>query len=520
MLSILLKIALLGIFNVIALQLAIALGTGVGAPLGIGIGVFVALTNLVFLRKSLYPWRWIMPAMAGIALLVLYPIGYSVSVAFTNYGDGHLLSRQQVINQRLAETFAAPDAPVYSIYIYRSDAQNAFRYWLDGDDGSAYAYTPGADAAEAVAPDDPRFSDRSENGVPLTYDGFARLAAGGALRFSQTLQNLVIPLPDGEVRITQLGLTEAQRAQQLERLWEYDDAAGTLTNLQAGAVYTEQTGNFVSGEGANRHVLEPGFPANIGLTNITRALSDPTIRGPFWSVFVWTMVFAAGSVFLTFSLGLAFGLLLNWEDMPFRPFFRSALIIPYAVPGWLLITTWRGLLNPVYGPVNLAIAGVIGISPQWFSDPMLAKIAVLFVNMYLGFPYMMLITLGTLQSIPQDMYEAAIIDGANARQRLQKITLPMLLVAMAPLLVASFSFNFNNFTMIELLTNGGPPMGPATLAGHTDILLSYTYRLAFGGAAGTNYGFAAAIGIFIFMIIAPITLLNFRLTKRFEEAVN
>jgi ABC-type sugar transport system permease subunit len=190
------------------------------------------------------------------------------------------------------------------------------------------------------------------------------------------------------------------------------------------------------------------------------------------------------------------------------------------VPGWLLITTWRGLLNPVYGPVNLALAGIIGVSPQWFSDPLLAKIAVLFVNMYLGFPYMMLIALGTLQSIPQDIYEAAIIDGASARQQLQRITLPLLLVAMAPLLVATFAFNFNNFTMIELLTNGGPPMGAATVAGHTDILLSYTYRLAFSGAGGTDYGFAAAIGIFIFAIIAPITLLNFRLTRRFEEVVN
>lgn len=113
--------------------------------------------------------------------------------------------------------------------------------------------------------------------------------------------------------------------------------------------------------------------------------------------------------------------------------------------------------------------------------------------------------------------EAATIDGAGAWQRFRKITFPLLLVAMAPLLVASFDFNFNNFTVIELFNNGGPPISAATVAGHTDILLSYTYRLAFVGAAGTDYGFAAAVSIFIFIIVGSITLFNFRLTRRFEE---
>jgi ABC-type sugar transport system permease subunit len=97
------------------------------------------------------------------------------------------------------------------------------------------------------------------------------------------------------------------------------------------------------------------------------------------------------------------------------------------------------------------------------------------------------------------------------------ITLPLLLVALAHLLVASFSFNFNNFTVIELFNNGGPPMSAATVAGHTDIMISYTYRLAFGSSTGVQYGFAAAVSIFIFIIVAMITLFNFRFTRQFEE---
>jgi ABC-type sugar transport system permease subunit len=130
----------------------------------------------------------------------------------------------------------------------------------------------------------------------------------------------------------------------------------------------------------------------------------------------------------------------------------------------------------------------------------------------------MLISLGALQSISPDMYEAALIDGANDWQQFRFITLPMLLIAVGPLLIASFAFNFNNFTIIELINNGGPPISAASVAGHTDILLSYTYRLAFSGARGADYGFAAAIGIFIFIIVASLTFVNFRITGALEKA--
>ena len=129
---------------------------------------------------------------------------------------------------------------------------------------------------------------------------------------------------------------------------------------------------------------------------------------------------------------------------------------------------------------------------------------------------MMLVCMGALQSISSDLYEASIIDGASDLQQFRFITLPLLLVAVGPLLIASFGFNFNNFTIIELVNNGGPAFSAASVAGHTDILLSYTYRLAFGGK-GADYGFAAAISIFIFIIVATLTFINFRFTRALEE---
>jgi ABC-type sugar transport system permease subunit len=130
----------------------------------------------------------------------------------------------------------------------------------------------------------------------------------------------------------------------------------------------------------------------------------------------------------------------------------------------------------------------------------------------------MLIASGALQSIPEDIYAAAQVDGANTWQKFSKITLPLLLVAVGPLLIASFAFNFNNFNLIYLFNQGGPPMaGTPTPAGHTDILISYVYNLAFSGARGINYGFASAITIIIFFIVGAITLFQFRYTRMWEE---
>jgi ABC-type sugar transport system permease subunit len=165
------------------------------------------------------------------------------------------------------------------------------------------------------------------------------------------------------------------------------------------------------------------------------------------------------------------------------------------------------------------LEALFGVAPPWFSDPTWAKIAILTVNLWLGFPYFMLICSGALQAIPQDIYHAAEVDGANVFQRFRRITLPLLLVAVGPLLVASFVYNFNNFNIIYLFIQGGPPIaGAATRAGHTDILISYVYNLAFAGGRGADYGLASTVTIIIFFIVAAITLLQFRFTNMWEQA--
>jgi ABC-type sugar transport system permease subunit len=256
----------------------------------------------------------------------------------------------------------------------------------------------------------------------------------------------------------------------------------------------------------------------VGFNNFTRIFNSPVIGGPLVRVFAWTFAFSFLSVLTSFALGLLVALILNKGFRGVR-MVRSLLIIPYAIPGMISILIWRGMLNPNLGVVTTSIERLFGWAPPWFSDAGWAKIAILLVNLWLTYPYFMLVCSGALQSISESIYEAAEVDGASKWQQFWNLTLPLLLVAVGPLLIASFTYNFNNFLLIEALFKGGPPMTgtSAPPVGHTDNLISYTFRFAFGAGGTRDYGFASAIAIIIFLIVGALTLIQFRFTKQLEE---
>jgi arabinogalactan oligomer/maltooligosaccharide transport system permease protein len=156
---------------------------------------------------------------------------------------------------------------------------------------------------------------------------------------------------------------------------------------------------------------------------------------------------------------------------------------------------------------------------QWFEQQGAARAAVLLVNLWLGFPYMFLICTGALQAIPNDLTEAASIDGASAWKIIRLIKLPLLLISLAPLLIASFAYNFNNFGAIYLLTGGGPFLDQTlkVSVGATDILITFVYRIAFSGSIGADYGLASAFSVLIFMLIGSISFFSFKRTRGLEE---
>ncbi len=217
-------------------------------------------------------------------------------------------------------------------------------------------------------------------------------------------------------------------------------------------------------------------------------------------------------------IGLVLASVVQWEALKGRAVYRVLLILPYAVPAFISILIFRGLFNQSFGEINMVLNGLFGLSPAWFSDPLLAKTMVLIVNTWLGFPYMMILCMGLLKAIPDDLYEASAIDGANFIHNFNKITLPMMIKPLTPLLIACFAFNFNNFVMIQLLTQGGPNrIGTSEPAGYTDLLVSYTYRIAFEGTGGQDFGLASAIATLIFLLVGALALLNLRFTKLSQQ---
>lgn len=236
-------------------------------------------------------------------------------------------------------------------------------------------------------------------------------------------------------------------------------------------------------------------------------------------VFTWNVIFAVASVLSVGAFGVLLAILLNNPALKLRGFYRTLLIISWAVPGVISIQMWQALLNHQFGAIN-RLLGLLGIYPiPWLLDPMWAKMAILLVNFWLGFPFMMVAALGVLATIPNELYEAARIDGASPWQALREITLPLLYPPMLPVLLTGFAFNFNNFNVIYLLTAGGPAQeGRLATAQATDILISWAYKTAFSTAGQTAYGLGAAISILIFFVTVAISVVNFKATGVLKEA--
>jgi maltose/maltodextrin transport system permease protein len=263
--------------------------------------------------------------------------------------------------------------------------------------------------------------------------------------------------------------------------------------------------------------MQPGFKVGIGFANYARMILDPDFRAPFISIFIWTVVFSALTVMFTLSIGLVLATLLNWEALKGRTIYRTLLFLPYAVPAFISILVFKGLFNQNFGEINTIVNAVFGTKPAWFADPLLAKVMILIVNTWLGYPYFMVLCSGLIKAIPADLYEASALVGASPLTNLFKITAPLIVKPLMPLLVSVFAFNFNNFTVIALLTDGRPDYLNTKLpAGTTDILVSYTYRIAFQDA-GQNFGLAAAISTVIFLLIALLSMANIKLAKINQE---
>lgn len=252
----------------------------------------------------------------------------------------------------------------------------------------------------------------------------------------------------------------------------------------------------------------------VGFQNFIDLVKLDLWRKTFVNVLAWTIVWTFGATTLQIALGIFLAIIVNQKDLKGKAIIRTIFILPWAVPAFVSILIFSGMFNESFGVINKTILASLGIDPiDWMTDPFWTKVALILIQSWLGFPFIFAMTTGVLQAIPDELYEAAIVDGATAWQKFTKITLPLVLYAVAPILITQYTFNFNNFNIIYLFNGGGPAVSGQN-AGATDILISWIYRLTMTSA---QYSKAAAITLLLSLVVVSVALWQFRKTKSFKE---
>lgn len=472
-----------------------------------GVLVFLVLSlivmDFVYFSKRAVPAKYLVPGLLFLIVFQIYVMANTAFVAFTNYGDGHNDAKGPAITQIMKTSDRRVEGTqTYPVTVLDRDDEIAFAVVRDGVAMIGDAETVLEEADDAV----------------VDGDRVTEVAGAEVLNLAQ-IQERQQEVLDLRVSVSDnpddgwLRTDNATMAYVAKSLLTYDEETDTFTTPE-GKVFQadESRGLFVADDGTT---LSPGWRVTVGFENFTTMFTDTRLAGPFLSALGWTFAFAILSVLTTFALGLLLAVVFNDPRVKGRTLYRALFILPYAFPGFLAALVWRGLLNQDFGFINQVL--LMGADVPWLTDGLMAKLAIIGVNLWLGFPYMFLVTTGALQSIPGELTEAGIMDGAGPLRRFWSITLPLLMVSVAPLLIASFAFNFNNFSLIYMLTGGGPNYAGAPWPiGETDILISMVYAIAFEGG-NRMFGLASAMSILIFVVVGFISWLGFRQTRKLEE---
>jgi arabinogalactan oligomer / maltooligosaccharide transport system permease protein len=493
------RIAVLGVVAAVLLYAVPPLiATEAWAALAL-LGLVTAVIGYLYLSRRYVPAKYLVPGTIFLIAFQIFPVVYTMTTAFTNFGDGHRGDKQAAIAAiESGSVKQTPGSPEYGLTTALKGDELVF---LLVDTKTKQVQVGAADGLTPLPG-----AKVSLSGKVTQAPGYTVLTTPQAAERGPEISAFSVPTPNGAIKANGLSRAVEGRAQKT-----YDTLCDCIVDAETGERWTadESRGFFTDPSGQN---LAQGWQVNVGFANFTRALTDPAISGHFFGVFVWNTFFAVASVAATFGLGMGVALVLHHPRMRGTKIYRIALILPYAMPSFAMLMVWRDMFNRDFGLINQ----MFGLSLDWLGEPTTARFAVILVNLWLGFPYMFLVTTGALQAIPRELTEAAGIDGASPAYAFRKVTLPLLLVALTPLLISSFAFNFNNFNAIRLTTDGGPFPADSPQVGATDLLITYTFRLAFG-TGSAQFGFAAAISVFIFTIVAVVSAITFRQTRRQEE---
>ncbi|WP_159501416.1 ABC transporter permease subunit [Microbacterium sp. 18062] len=469
--------------------------------------VLLLVADVVYFTRRALPLKYLMPGLVFLLVFQVFVFGYTAYIAFTNYGTGHAGSVEQAVDAALIQGERRVEgSATYPLAVVERFGEYGFAINDGGDVLVGTETQPLEETGSAPAGDAP------DEVFGWTIVPRAQLLTDQSLQ--ATIEALRVPVSDdpndGSIR-TRDGSSGLVYTPTM--LW--DDEARTITDTVNGTVYTadDATGSFVAEDGSR---LPAGWYVGVGLDNFLRVFTDASLAGPLLSVTVWTFAFAIGSVVLSFALGLVFAIVFNDPRVRARKYLRTLIILPYAFPAFMSALLFRGMFNAEFGVINDLF--FFGSQINWLGDPWLAKAAVLWINVWLSFPYWFLVCTGALQALPKDTLEAASIDGAGKWRQFRAIVLPLLLVSTAPLAISSFAFSFNNFTVIYMFNAGGPPIPGAPYSlGSTDILISAIYRVSGVAGGAADYGLASALSIIVFIVVGIISAIAFRQTRKLEE---
>ncbi|WP_303325168.1 ABC transporter permease subunit [Actinomyces radicidentis] len=463
---------------------------------------------VLYSTKRFVPAKYMFPGTFFLAVFLIVPIILTIQTAFTNFGDGFRGTKEDAITSITNNSVQQKaDSPIYNMTVATTGTAADGPYTLFLVDPSDDTVLYGADGETVQTA---KSSDVTvENGFVTAAEGYTVLTAKEINTSYKTISALTLTVDD----TTAIKVQGVRNAFEGTKMMVYDEKTDSITNTATDTTYTVQKiGKSEYFVDSNGNKLAQSWKQNIGLANFQELFSNTSLVKQLAGAFWWTLIFAGGSMLLTFILGYFLALTLNDDRVRGKKLYRSFLLLPYAVPGFISLLIWSNFYNKDFGLINQTLH----LSIDWLGDPTWAKVAVLLTNTWMGFPYMFIVCTGALQSISGDLKEASKIDGASGWQTTTRITTPLLLVSVAPLLVSTFAFNFNNFNAIQLLTKGGPFGAGEYTRGGTDILISMIYRIAFGGN-GADYGFASAVSVILFVITGVLAAIQFRATARLED---
>jgi len=462
---------------------------------GLFVGAATCFVTLVMLRKSLTSWRWLAAGLVMAVLFTVYPILYTVYLSYTNMSGGHLLTKTQVVHRLSEQMYSPDDGGSWDLTVYQKG--NDFMLLLHKDGIFSTIKPEGA------------LEERGFNEPPLKIDNYNKMSQAEIMQNLQMLGKLDFGRPPLVVKIISM-----QEASVQLPLYTYNGAEDTFTDNRDNEVYRSVLGTYTSQSGKT---LAPGYFTGIGWKNYTRFLSNKGYLKPIFGILVWNITFSLFSVLISFGVGMMIALL--FEDLKYRRLIRTLLIVPYPVPVLVSLMVWRGLLNENMGLVTTVITNIFGSSPKFFTDLNWTRFALILINVYLSYPYFYVLTSGALKAIPKDLFEAASIDGARPFTVVRRIVLPLVMRILSPLVIASFCFNFNNFTLVWGFNAGLPAMADTAVPmGYSDLLISFIYRLGFSSSNAADYGFTAAITVMLFILVALMVFFQTLNTKTIKES--